>query len=540
MEDPAATSAEITSLAAALTDTTDGVALVYSVLDGLVDRHGLSDAFLVLRPGSLGTQLFRAGRSVPATEATPALLDRPVGLYTEPDVLDPTSRAALAGICNLAVTAHVARRKAATDDRSGLASREVIEGALSRAAASSARYGWPFTAVLLTTAGDGPADQRWLALCEALRAAGRIGDELGVAGPGSAWAILGNAGPDVVRPFVARVRAALSAGGAGGVDLLVATATAPAETVDPTELRRLAIERLAEAGGEARLDVGGGDEPGAEGDEPTDPSELELSLRELPGVVGVGRSGAADGSRLTVVALDPSDTLRASVARLAREPNRGSGTDVVVAGAAAPSASPPPSPAPVPATPGPAASNGTSAPPLLAATAPGSDTPTEGRRDRVGLLRAEFDPLRGLSEVSLTFHGARGTGRVPAGPLAGGAQATLVALGALGVELPFYLFSAERAHGIPGEPVVVVLAARHGTDRLQVGERIGVATGADEVEASSRATLGALNRYLAGTERDDAAHGTGGRTDATNPTNPTVGTNGANGRLEAGEKAHAG
>lgn len=114
------------------------------------------------------------------------------------------------------------------------------------------------------------------------------------------------------------------------------------------------------------------------------------------------------------------------------------------------------------------------------------------------LVDASFDAARGISEVSLSYGTARGTGRAPAGPLVGGAQATLTALGALGMDVPFYLVSAERMQGAPGDAVVVVLAPRaasgtsHGSS-----ERIGVATGERDVDAASRATLGALNRFLA-------------------------------------------
>jgi hypothetical protein len=113
-------------------------------------------------------------------------------------------------------------------------------------------------------------------------------------------------------------------------------------------------------------------------------------------------------------------------------------------------------------------------------------------------VSAAFDGERGTSEVRLARGAARGTGRAPAGPLAGGAQATLNALGALGIDLPFYLVSAERVRGVPGDPVVVALSPRTvGTPGAPGAERVGVATGSSDVDAASRATLGALNRYIA-------------------------------------------
>ena len=116
----------------------------------------------------------------------------------------------------------------------------------------------------------------------------------------------------------------------------------------------------------------------------------------------------------------------------------------------------------------------------------------------MSLLSATFDAQRGVSEVALALGAARGTGRAPAGPLAGGAQATLNALSALSLDVPFYLVSAERAHGVPGEPVVVVLAPKRTgmEDPAGAVERLGVASGGEDIEAASRATLGALNRHL--------------------------------------------
>ena len=96
--------------------------------------------------------------------------------------------------------------------------------------------------------------------------------------------------------------------------------------------------------------------------------------------------------------------------------------------------------------------------------------------------------------MSVALGPARGTGRAPAGPLAGGAQATLGALAELGAPVPFYVASCERARTVPCEPVVVVLAP---CDGAGASERVGVASGDDDLETASRATLAALNRYLA-------------------------------------------
>jgi hypothetical protein len=499
---------DVCLMAASLAGTPDGIECAYQVLENVAARHDLEDAHLVLRPRELGPQIFRLSRQAVAPERVAELLSRPTSLVAEPDVVDPATGAALAGICNAAFAAGVARLRAAVDTESGLAARPVIEAALARAAARSSRHGWACTAVLLTTAGDGSPADRWTALCLALRSALRSGDEAGVVEGGRVLAILGAAGSDVVRPFVARIRAELTEAGADGIDLVAATASAPHETVDPSELWALATERLDELSGPATGDP-------ATGGPSSGPSGLELELRATPGVVGVGVS---PGDGVTVVV--DGDPDRLSEILVSRIRARRSGAAVrVVAGQPGPSTIVPAPGSPVPGSPvagspvpGGAATpafpvnghlNGINdappAPPQLSATAPRA----ERAEDRVSLLSATFDPDIGMSEVRLGRGNARGTGRASAGPLAGGAQATLTALAGLGTPIPFYLVSAERAHGVPGEPVVVVLAPRRvpgETPGPAPGERIGVAGGSDDIEAAGRATLGALNRFLARAE----------------------------------------
>lgn len=265
------------------------------------------------------------------------------------------------------------------------------------------------------------------------------------------------------------------------------------------------------------------------------PPDLELALRLLPGVVSVGTTarGAPGGPQLDVVTLHSSDAVHVAVGRRTAE-RFGPGavpvaTVVVPAGppgtlggsasterAGAPVVEPrgPEVPAPSvnvgdgwsattelahppgaavtpPATP-PAAANGVSG-----AGAPDRRPVPAGPARRVVLEHAGFDPATGTSEVALARGERRATGRAAAGPLAGGAQATLSALGALGLDVPFYLRSADRARDVPGEPVVVGLEWR-GEETAAGGRmgRMGVAVGDGEVEAASRATLGALNRYL--------------------------------------------
>lgn len=499
---------EISAVANVLLQATGGVAWAYQALEHVASRHGLSGAWLVLHPEPGGTQLFSLHPDAEPSAAAAQLVRRPVGVYGEPDVIDPATSTAVGMLCDAAFRTHASAMRAALDT-TGLASSTVIDAALARATACAARYGWSSTAVLLTTTGEGAPDERWAALAGALRQALRSGDECGVAGSGTAIAILGNAGPDAVRPFIGRVRAALNAAGWEGADLHCATASTPQETVDPVELRRLAGERLAQIDA-----VATGTSTSTSG---VSASTLELELRLVPGVVCVAMGSDAPGGTVTIVCTSQSDALHDELNRRVRAHL----SDVPLRVVALSDHGRPPHTAGHATDTAPSVRNtrtslgnghghgnghshsaaraemaGTR---LLSATAPGapSGATAAGGTSRVTLVDASFDPARGISQVSLAYGAARGTGRAPAGPLAGGAQATLTALGALGMDVPFYLVSAERMQGVPGDAVVVVLAPReasgtsHGT-----AERIGVATGARDVDAASRATLGALNRFL--------------------------------------------
>lgn len=527
---------EATTRTAALTPS-EGAAFAYHVLDEVCERHNASEGWMVLHPGARGPQVFRRGALPVGPQEARTLACLPTGVYGAPLAALPTAHDASIR-CEAEFLERATAAEAAADTLSGFATRRVIDAALARAAACAARYRWSTTAVLLTTVGEGAPEERWHALACALRHALRAGDEVGIDSPGVALVLLGNSGPDVVRPFVTRVRACLSAGGSDGVDLLVATATTPQESVDPAELRHLAMGRLVTTGADpASL--------AAEG-------ALELDLRLLPGVVCVGREAPEGRPLLRVLTLTSSPALRETIREKVRRWDPDVSVDVAAMSEADDTGAPPVSSgsgqAPLQSSLPSFDTNGAGAtrasvgatglrdspfhgspfdgapsnghapligsadmasvhpdpgepddpPPLLAATAPGGGGGRRDERARISFVSATFDPDRGMSEVTLSSAGVRGTGRAPAGPLAGGAQATLVALGALGQDVPFYLVSAGRILAVPGEPVVVVLAPRRaGEGALSTAERIGIATGAEDVEAASRAALSALNRFLA-------------------------------------------
>lgn len=488
--------------AAEILSSGDGISWAYRLLADVSERHRLQEAWLVLgtadgtgQGAGTGPQVFGLGGAAVMPETARALLHRPPGVYGEPPDLETTTSHALGAMCAIALRASVASLRTAVDLPSGLSTTAMIEDTVARVAACGARYGWSSTVALLTTSGAAPPGERWLALAGALRQALRVGDEAGVAAPGVALVVLADAGTEAVGPFVARVRAALSAGGWTDVDLHAATARTPEESVDPSELMLLATGRLADARAASAGEAGA--EPAAPVHDVA--STLELELRMLPGVVSVGM-----GTPVVVISSSASESLHDQALRLVVRhlPQASirlvSLTDETATSSSASAADQPvhPSHGGIDAI---AGFQG-SASRTIPTAAPGGAATATGA-GRVVLLSATFDVARGTSEVSLAFGAARGTGRAPAGPLAGGAQATLNALSALSIDVPFYLVSAERAHGVSGQPVVVVLAPRRTGADPGTGpvERLGVASDPDDVAAASRATLGALNRHLART-----------------------------------------
>ena len=116
--------------------------------------------------------------------------------------------------------------------------------------------------------------------------------------------------------------------------------------------------------------------------------------------------------------------------------------------------------------------------------------PTTTTGARVVLERAEFDPLSGGCEVELSYAGRRAVGHTGSGPLIGGAEATLAALGDLGFDIPFTLLSVTNVTALRSWPVIVALRSRENGD-----DRFGVAQADEDVVAAAKATLDALNRF---------------------------------------------
>lgn len=471
------------ALLGGLSGQTAGVELAYRALDLIVAEYCLSEAYLVVHPDRLSPQVFGYGRRHVPPERASRLVGLPTGVYTTPETVPVAVRDSLSGPCELALTADVARRLTAADGSTGLPSRLVIESGVRLAAGRSSRFRWPSSLVLLTTDGEGSPAGQWQEMAAAVRTTLRGCDEAGVAGSGRAMVILANAGQEAVAPFVERVRTALDASGSHDFRIVVGSATAPTDSVDPDQLWRLCNERLADAmpGPSVASGVPRGERrPSA--------SEVELELRCLPGVVSVGIAGLTETDArahgITVVALSSTEELRKAATQVVASCLGDVPVAVLEAGGGtAPTA------------------------PDASLEATGDSSTGDGSREevdppgspRVTLLLSAFDPSTGASEVSLSWHGLKAVGRATGTPVVGAAQATLTALEALGAEVPYYLTSVDRATPEPGSPVVVALVRRQADASSGGGRRLGIAGGKDQVEAASRATLSALNRLLSST-----------------------------------------
>ena len=117
---------------------------------------------------------------------------------------------------------------------------------------------------------------------------------------------------------------------------------------------------------------------------------------------------------------------------------------------------------------------------------------------RVALVRADFNADDGICEVQLSYDGRTGLGRAGSGQLFGGAEATLTALRDLGFEIPFYLLAAVSVATVRGWPDIVTLRSPS-SDR----DMLGIAQSERDLVSSSMATLDALNRFLATSQKKE-------------------------------------
>ncbi len=233
-----------------------GVGFIYSVLDLFAQRHGLTDAVVVLVHESFGTQMFRLGGLAVTSEMAAHIGSEP-GVFCEPDTVPAVECDAVRTACQLSLSLHLARFSAAHDPLTNIANRRSFDEALEVASARSARYGWAFTLVLVDLnnfkavndrSGHEFGDNMLRQFGFALRQAVRQGDVAARVGGDEFAVILSNAEGHESSGFTERLRGHLTAVG-NMVEFTIGTSTSPRDSTDPAELLRMADGRLYEKKG---------------------------------------------------------------------------------------------------------------------------------------------------------------------------------------------------------------------------------------------------------------------------------------------------
>lgn len=185
---------------------------------------------------------------------------------------------------------------------------------------------------------------------------------------------------------------------------------------------------------------------------------LELELRRLPGVVGVGFSEVDGVTVVHVMALMPEGmaALRRQVVQLAR---------------------------------------GLADHTLMIDLQELRVAPADSDRGRVKLVAVRVEQFTQDLEIHLAHRGVHTVGRAVAGSPERAVDATLRALADLGADLAFRVEAAATAVEADNERQQAVIVILQPEDETR-GTRYGVAKGTSIEEAAARATLHALNRYL--------------------------------------------
>lgn len=236
-----------------------GISFIYSLIDRLAERYELEDVVVVLADESFGTQTFRLGAHVEPVEMM-AMLGTDPGVYCVPSVVPEVELEAVRAACQLALSLQLARFRAGQDALTNIANRRSFDAALSVATSRSARYGWPFTLVLVDLddfksindeSGHEFGDYLLRQFGFALRRSVRGGDTPARIGGDEFAVILNNAEGNEALGFTDRLRLQLKSTG-NPIDFSVGTASSPRESTDPLELFRLADARLYEKKGGSR------------------------------------------------------------------------------------------------------------------------------------------------------------------------------------------------------------------------------------------------------------------------------------------------
>lgn len=228
-----------------------GLGFIYTVLDLLAKRYNLVDAVVVLQHDALAVQEFRLGaRAVGADFAH--RVGREPGVYCEPDVVPAAEKEAVRTACQLALSMRMARFTASHDALTTIANRRTFDVALTNSTVRAARYGWPFTLVLIDLrglkaindrSGHEYGDRLLRSFGFALRVCVRQGDLAARIGGDEFAVLLNNAEGNEANAFVDRLREYIVSQG-DAIDFTMGTATSPRDSTDPAELSRIADARL--------------------------------------------------------------------------------------------------------------------------------------------------------------------------------------------------------------------------------------------------------------------------------------------------------
>lgn len=121
---------------------------------------------------------------------------------------------------------------------------------------------------------------------------------------------------------------------------------------------------------------------------------------------------------------------------------------------------------------------------------------TEANVQRVHIVSVTAVANEDRIEVRVRRGTSEATGIAQSITLASAAEATISALSQLGVDVPYQVKTATPLGASLSDAVVVVLRGTNAVD----GERLGIATAESTEHAAAKATLDALNRYLADNE----------------------------------------
>lgn len=196
--------------------------------------------------------------------------------------------------------------------------------------------------------------------------------------------------------------------------------------------------------------------------------ELELELRRVPGVTGIGFTSEEELLVIhvaTSAAFADRNTLRRLIAQQARALGEGP-LAIEIASVPAPAA---------------------------AAEEIVVDVTEIARPERVRLLEVEVEDHTLDVVVRLEHQGRHAVGRGEAGSPSDAALATMRALHALGADVPFRVEASSTALGLRDDDQAVVVLLHPKADDHG---RYGVARASTMEEAACRATLDALNRWL--------------------------------------------